>query len=150
MNFKMLAEGNRRMLARYCGRMKEKKNYQMEEGRKGQQFHTQSASRQCVGPIIKKSSDWITYGGGSCTYIDTNVLVTGNFVLLIRGPVNGFTFPHSRFSLSLLGFLETRKYGLKKNEKKIKTFDRVVLCGLKSWGRFLRKTGNGVTNKLEL
>lgn len=51
MNFKMLAEGNRRMLARYCGRMKEKKNYQMEEGREGQQFHTQSASRQCVGPI---------------------------------------------------------------------------------------------------
>lgn len=95
-------------------RKDKKKKLSNGRGREGQQFHTQSASRQCVGPIIKKSSDWITYGGGSCTYIDTNVLVTGNFVLLIRGPVNGFTFPHSRFSLSLLGFLETRKYGLKK------------------------------------
>lgn len=37
-------------------------------------------------------------------HTDTNVLVTGNFVLLIRGPGNGVTFPHSHFSLSLLGF----------------------------------------------
>lgn len=147
MNFKMLAEGNRRMLARYCARTK-KKIIKWKGARRSTISHAKCLST--VRGADKKSSDWITYGGGSCTYIDTSALVTGNFVLLIRGPVNGFTFPHSRFSLSLLGFLETRKYGLKKNEKKIKTFDIVVLCGLKSWGRFLRKTGNGVTNKLEL